>query len=45
MYGMPLTPIVVVFLLPMWYCPCRKIAVPLHPENNNKCLDNNNNKI
>ena len=36
MYGMFFTPSMVVFLLPMWYCPRGKNAVPLHPENNNK---------
>ena len=36
MYGMFFTPCMVVFLRPMWYCPSGEIAVPLHPENNNK---------
>ena len=36
MYGMFFTPCMVVFLHPMWYCPSGEIAVPLHPENNNK---------
>lgn len=36
MYGMFFTPCMVVFLLPMWYCPRGEIAVPLHLENNNK---------
>lgn len=36
MYGMFFTPCMVVFLHPMWYCSSGEIAVPLHPENNNK---------
>lgn len=35
-FGMSFTPIVVVFLHPMWYCPLGEITVPLPPENNNK---------